>query len=100
MFTKPGATNGGSEAAGSIGQPPGESTLPNTRSLKERVGALKNLHPFIAMVWQTSPYLTAASLALRLVRALLPVATLFVGKLIIDDMAVARRGSLEMSCRA
>jgi ATP-binding cassette, subfamily B, bacterial len=38
------------------------------------------------MVWRTSPQLTAASLALRLVRALLPVVTLFIGKLIIDDV--------------
>jgi hypothetical protein len=53
-------------------------TLPNTRSLKEQVGALKNLLPFIAMVSRTSPHLTATSLVLRLIRALLPVATLFV----------------------
>ncbi|MGA2995846.1 ABC transporter ATP-binding protein [Bradyrhizobium sp.] len=55
-------------------------------SLKERVGALKNLRPFAVMVWRTSPQLMAASLALRLVRALLPVITLYVGKLIIDDV--------------
>jgi ATP-binding cassette subfamily B protein len=40
------------------------------------------------MVWRASPELTAASLVLRLVRALLPVITLFVGKLIIDDVVV------------
>ena len=40
----------------------------------------------MAMVWRASPGLTAASLVLRLIRALLPVATLFVGKLIIDDV--------------
>ena len=55
-------------------------------SLKERVGALRNLRPFAVMVWRTSPQLMAASLALRLVRALLPVVTLFIGKLIIDDV--------------
>jgi ATP-binding cassette, subfamily B, bacterial len=55
-------------------------------SLKERVGALKNLRPFAVMVWRTSPQLMAATLALRLVRALLPVVTLFIGKLIIDDV--------------
>jgi ATP-binding cassette subfamily B protein len=38
------------------------------------------------MVWRTSPQLMATSLALRLVRALLPVVTLFIGKLIIDDV--------------
>ena len=62
--------------------------MARTRSFKERVGALKNLRPFIAMVWQTSPQLTAASLVLRLVRALLPVVTLFIGKLIIDEVVL------------
>ena len=55
-------------------------------SFKQRVGALRNLRPFLAMVWRTSPQLTALSVALRTLRALLPVATLFVGKLIIDDV--------------
>jgi ATP-binding cassette subfamily B protein len=40
------------------------------------------------MVWRTSRSLTAASLLLRLVRALLPVITLYVGKLIIDDVVM------------
>jgi ATP-binding cassette subfamily B protein len=40
------------------------------------------------MVWATSPQLTAASLLLRLTRALLPVVTLYVGKLIIDDVVL------------
>lgn len=55
-------------------------------SFKQRVGALRNLRPFLAMVWRTSPPLTAASAVLRTVHALLPVAALFVGKLIIDDV--------------
>ncbi|WP_240782387.1 ABC transporter ATP-binding protein [Roseococcus sp. SYP-B2431] len=64
---------------------------PHARSLKERVGALRNLRPFLAMVWRTSPGLTAAALALRLLRALLPIAMLFVGKLIIDDVVLLLR---------
>ena len=62
--------------------------MARTKSFKERVGALKNLRPFVAMVWRTSPHLTVASLVLRLVRALLPVATLYVGKLIIDEVVL------------
>jgi ATP-binding cassette subfamily B protein len=54
----------------------------------ERVGALKNLRPFLMMVWRTSPGLTSASMALRLVRAVLPVVTLYVGKLIIDNVVM------------
>jgi ATP-binding cassette, subfamily B, bacterial len=59
---------------------------PGNQSFKQRVGALRNLRPFIAMVWRTSPGLTSTLLALRTTRALLPVATLYVGKLIVDDV--------------
>ena len=40
------------------------------------------------MVWAASPSLTAATITLRLLRALLPVATLYIGKLIIDDVVL------------
>ena len=56
-----------------------------TPSLRERFDAMRNLPPFLRQIWQTSRALTATSLGLRLVRALLPVATLYVGKLIIDE---------------
>ena len=62
------------------------SSAPNVGSLKERFSALRTLRPFIAMVWRASPPLMAASLAMRLVRALVPVVALYVGKLIIDDV--------------
>jgi ATP-binding cassette subfamily B protein len=81
-------SDGGRSARGSVGQTPQGSSTASNKSLRERVGALKNLRPFAVMVWRTSPQLTAASLVLRLVRALLPVITLFVGKLIIDDVVV------------
>ena len=54
-------------------------------SFRERMNAMRNLPPFLRQVWQTSPALTLASLCLRLLRALLPVAMLYVGKLIIDE---------------
>jgi len=56
------------------------------RSLRERFGALRNLPPFLKLIWRTSPALTGSDLTLRLVRALLPVVTLYVGKLIIDEV--------------
>src|SRR5688572_32663098 len=57
-------------------------------SLRERLGALRNLPPFLQLVWQTSRALTLGTLLLRLVRALLPVVTLFVGKLILGEVIV------------
>jgi ATP-binding cassette subfamily B protein len=56
------------------------------RSVRERFSALKNLPPFLKLVWRTSPGMTVADLACRLGRAFLPVATLYVGKLIIDEV--------------
>src|SRR5690349_23197406 len=56
------------------------------RTFRERLGALKNLPPFMRLVWETSRPLTIAQGSLRLFRALLPVAVLFVGKLIIDEV--------------
>ena len=69
------------QAQGTRGLPP-----PADRSWRERFGALRNLPPFLKLVWETSRLYTALTLSLRLVRALLPVATLFVGKLIIDEV--------------
>ena len=61
-------------------------TIPSPRTFRERFGALKTLRPFVAMVWRTSPGLTLGLTLLRLVRALLPVVSLYIGKLIIDDV--------------
>lgn len=61
-------------------------SIPNPRTFKERFGALRTLRPFIAMVWRTSPDLTIGLLLLRLVRGLVPIASLYIAKLIIDDV--------------
>ena len=66
------------------GPPPRESE--KSRTWRERLGALRNLPPFMRLVWETSPSLTLAQGWLRLGRALLPVAILYVGKLIIDEV--------------
>jgi len=42
--------------------------------MRERLGALRNLPPFMRIVWETSRPLTIAQGVLRLGRALLPVA--------------------------
>lgn len=56
------------------------------RAYAERWSALKNIPPFLAMIWRASPGLTAIMVALRLIRALVPVAMLWIGKLIIDEV--------------
>lgn len=67
-------------------QPGRHGEPPPAQSLRERFAALRNLPPFLKSIWQTSRLLSASSIVLRLLRALLPVATLYVGKLIIDEV--------------
>ena len=54
-------------------------------TLRARFNAMRNLPPFLKQIWATSPWLTITSLGLRLVRALLPIVMLYIGKLIIDE---------------
>src|SRR5918993_1011254 len=60
--------------------------FPSSRSLRERVGALRHLPSLFRLVWQASPALTAASLGLRLTGSALPIMVLYIGKLIIDEV--------------
>ncbi|HEX8314388.1 MAG TPA: ABC transporter ATP-binding protein, partial [Flavisolibacter sp.] len=55
-------------------------------SLKDRFSALRNLPRFFRLVWQSSPRLMLANIILRLLRSAVPVAVLYVGKLIIDGI--------------
>ncbi|WKN33807.1 ABC transporter ATP-binding protein [Porifericola rhodea] len=55
-------------------------------SLKERFQALRHLPAFFKLIWQVSPQMFAANVFLRVVRAAIPVTTLYIGKLIIDEV--------------
>jgi len=61
-------------------------------TLNERFAALKYIPPLIKLVWETHSGYTTAMAVLRLMRAATPVATLWIGKLIIDSV-IASRGS-------
>jgi ATP-binding cassette, subfamily B, bacterial len=54
--------------------------------MRERFVAMRHVPRFLALIWKTSRTITTAILLLRLVRALFPVATLYIGKLIIDEV--------------
>jgi ATP-binding cassette subfamily B protein len=58
-------------------------------SWRERLRSLGNVRPMLGIVWRTSPPLVLASTVLRLARALMPLALLWVSKLILDAV-VAR----------
>ena len=59
---------------------------PENPSWRVRLASLKNIRPLLTMVWETSPPLVVSSGILRLFRALLPLATLWIAKLIIDAL--------------
>ncbi len=65
---------------------PRNSVPVNTLSLREKLSALANLPAFLKLVWKTSPWMTLASAVLRLIRSALPLAILYLGKLIIDEV--------------
>lgn len=64
-------------------------------SLRARITALRHLPPFVKLIWQTHRSLTLTMIILRLARAFVPVAVLWVGKLIIDAVVAARGGTLD-----
>jgi len=57
-------------------------------TFKEKFDALGNLPRFFKLVWQTHKGYTLLDILLRLVRSALPVAILYVGKLIIDNIVL------------
>jgi len=65
----------------------GASRIPgDTPPWRERAASLRYLPRLLSLVWQTSRPLALALSVLRLLRALVPVATLWVGKLIVDTV--------------
>lgn len=55
-------------------------------SFKERIAALRNLPEFFKLVWNTSPWLTVVNAILRGIQAAMPLAMLYIGKLILDEV--------------
>jgi ATP-binding cassette subfamily B protein len=62
-------------------------------ALRQRLTGLRYIPRLLGLVWSTSPPLAITMGVLRLVRAGLPLATLWIGKLIIDVVASGRTHS-------
>lgn len=52
--------------------------------LRQYVRAFRLLRPFLILIWRVHPRYAAANAALRLIKAIIPVGMLWIGKLIID----------------
>ena len=59
---------------------------------RERRAALRHVPALLKLVWRTHRGYAAAMVALRVLRAFVPVIALWVGKLIIDAVVAAQRG--------
>ncbi len=70
---------------------------PDLLTWKERRAALRHIFPFLKMVWQTDRRATVAMVILRLLRACVPVAALWVGKLILDNVVASLRGHPDLT---
>src|SRR5450631_3224091 len=68
-------------------RPPSQNEI-SKPTLKEKFAALGNLPRFFKLVWQTNHWYTILNAVLRLLRSALPVAILYVGKLIIDEVVL------------
>ena len=55
-------------------------------SFKEQFVALKNLPPFFKLIWETHKGMALGNGLLRLVKAAIPLAVLWVGKEIVDEV--------------
>ncbi len=70
---------------GRVATPDNKSDKP---TLKEKFAALRNLPAFFKLVWQTNRWYTILNAILRLIRSAVPVAILYIAKLIIDEVVL------------
>ncbi len=68
-------------------------------SLKERLSALRNLPRFFKLVWETNKWMTCVNALLRILKSATPLAILYVGKLIIDQIILLNQHKTDLSSR-
>ncbi len=77
--------------AGARARAAGRADVENA-SWAERRAALRHVPPLVRMVWETHRGYSLTMVLLRIARAFVPVATFWIGKLIIDGVIAARAG--------
>ncbi len=76
------AKNRKDKVGGHIRKKKGEEKV----SFKDQFAALKNLPPFFKLIWETHRGMALANVLLRLIKSAIPLAILWVGKEIIDEV--------------
>ena len=64
---------------------------------REKFGVFRPVRQFLLLAWHTHRGYASATVLLRLLRAGIPIATLWVAKLIIDAVVAARMGRPNLS---
>lgn len=72
--------------------PLGRRRAATPASWKERLEALRYVPALFRLIWRTHRGYTSAIVALRVARSVIPVATFWVGKLILDSVIAAKAG--------
>jgi ATP-binding cassette subfamily B protein len=65
--------------------------------LKERLAALRFVPALFRLIWQTHRGYATAMIVLRVLRSVVPVATFWVGKLILDSVIAAKAGHADLN---
>ncbi|HEX3094056.1 MAG TPA: ABC transporter ATP-binding protein [Candidatus Angelobacter sp.] len=73
-------------------QKPRQSSDGSVLTWREKFGVFRPVRQFLHLAWQTHRGYASATVLLRLLRATVPIATLWVAKLIIDTVVAARMG--------
>ncbi len=82
--------HGGRSSRGSAGRATA-STTEEKPTFRQKLRALRYVPPLLKLVWETHRPFTVTMIALRLVRSTVPLATLWVAKLIIDEIIALQR---------
>src|SRR6185295_5347413 len=67
----------------------GRGAPPPDATWRERLQALRHLPKLLRMVWETNPGYVIGILLLRVARSAVPLAVLWIGKLIVDEVVHA-----------
>ncbi|MEX0968093.1 MAG: ABC transporter ATP-binding protein [Bacteroidia bacterium] len=62
------------------------SSPKDKKSFRDQFSAMKNLPRFFRLIWDTSKGLSMANILLRFVKSAIPLAQLYIGKLLIDEV--------------
>src|SRR5947209_3607708 len=77
--------------------PLGRRRAKEPASWRERLEALRYVPALFRLIWRTHRGYTAGMAVLRVVRSVVPVATFWVGKLILDSVIAAKAGTGALS---